>query len=285
MPKIERETQKIFASQAGSREITEFGTAKDTDPVYTDDVGQIQNENFLNGWQSALLPDKSPWQEDMNALFYAITSQLGYLFQDGLPEYDTGTTYYTGALVKVINGSNVTIYKSLADNNTGNAVSNTGYWKVFFADGDMGVATYEVGLPQPTLSNNLYSNEIWLEGQEVSRTTYSQLFNIYGTTYGAGNGSTTFNLPDFRNRVLWGSTSFGYMSAANPSVVIPNSGWSVTGKHPGTVTVGTLIAGSGKREISETLESLSATSQSVVANITGNFNPPAIKCRFKTRYQ
>jgi microcystin-dependent protein len=37
----------------------------------------------------------------------------------------------------------------------------------------------------------------WLEadGQAVSRTTYSELFNLIGTAYGDGDGSTTFNLP------------------------------------------------------------------------------------------
>lgn len=39
------------------------------------------------------------------------------------------------------------------------------------------------------------------DGQEVSRTEYVDLFNVYGTTYGEGNGSTTFNVPDYRDRV------------------------------------------------------------------------------------
>lgn len=41
----------------------------------------------------------------------------------------------------------------------------------------------------------------WLfcRGQAVSRTTYAELFAVIGTSYGAGNGSTTFNLPDFRD--------------------------------------------------------------------------------------
>lgn len=40
----------------------------------------------------------------------------------------------------------------------------------------------------------------WLlcDGAAVSRTTYANLFTVIGTTYGAGDGSTTFNLPDFR---------------------------------------------------------------------------------------
>ncbi len=39
------------------------------------------------------------------------------------------------------------------------------------------------------------------DGSAVSRTTYAALFAVIGTTYGAGNGSTTFNLPDSRGRV------------------------------------------------------------------------------------
>ena len=39
------------------------------------------------------------------------------------------------------------------------------------------------------------------DGSAISRTTYADLFAVIGTTFGAGNGSTTFNLPDSRGRV------------------------------------------------------------------------------------
>jgi len=42
-------------------------------------------------------------------------------------------------------------------------------------------------------------------GQTVSRTTYSGLFRVIGTTFGAGDGSTTFTLPDFRGRLPIGA--------------------------------------------------------------------------------
>lgn len=47
----------------------------------------------------------------------------------------------------------------------------------------------------------------WLlcDGTAVSRTTYAALFAVLGTTYGAGNGSTTFNVPDLRGRVPIGA--------------------------------------------------------------------------------
>jgi microcystin-dependent protein len=42
------------------------------------------------------------------------------------------------------------------------------------------------------------------DGSAVSRTTYSALYAIIGTTYGTGNGSTTFNLPDLRSKMIVG---------------------------------------------------------------------------------
>lgn len=46
----------------------------------------------------------------------------------------------------------------------------------------------------------------WLicDGSAVSRTTYARLFSILSTTYGVGDGSTTFNLPDLRGRAPYG---------------------------------------------------------------------------------
>lgn len=48
--------------------------------------------------------------------------------------------------------------------------------------------------------------EGWLlcDGSAVSRSSYSALFSAIGTTYGAGDGSTTFNLPDLTGRVVIG---------------------------------------------------------------------------------
>ena len=44
-------------------------------------------------------------------------------------------------------------------------------------------------------------------GQAVSRTTYSALFEVLGTTYGAGDGTETFNVPDYRECALVGAGS------------------------------------------------------------------------------
>lgn len=50
-------------------------------------------------------------------------------------------------------------------------------------------------------------------GQAISRTTYANLFAVIGTTYGTGDGSTTFNVPDIRGRVVAGQDDMGGVSA------------------------------------------------------------------------
>ena len=52
-------------------------------------------------------------------------------------------------------------------------------------------------------------------GQTVSRTTNAGLFAVIGTIYGAGDGSTTFNLPDLRGRVVAGKSDMGGSDAGN----------------------------------------------------------------------
>lgn len=60
---------------------------------------------------------------------------------------------------------------------------------------------------------------IYCNGAEVSRTTYANLFNVIGTTYGAGNGSTTFNLPNTVARFLEGGRDAGtYYKAGLPNI-------------------------------------------------------------------
>ena len=51
-------------------------------------------------------------------------------------------------------------------------------------------------------------------GQAINRTTYSSLFAAIGTTYGTGNGSTTFNLPDLRGRSVLGKDNMGGIAAS-----------------------------------------------------------------------
>lgn len=58
------------------------------------------------------------------------------------------------------------------------------------------------------------------DGSSVSRTTYTTLFSVVGTTYGAGNGSTTFALPNLIDKFVEGSATAGTAKAAGlPNII------------------------------------------------------------------
>lgn len=58
-------------------------------------------------------------------------------------------------------------------------------------------------------TNSAPTGYLICDGSAVSRTTYAALFAVIGTTYGVGDGSTTFNLPDLRQRIPIGKAASG----------------------------------------------------------------------------
>ena len=73
-------------------------------------------------------------------------------------------------------------------------------------------AVHPVGDIKASVKSANHGNWLLCNGQAVSRTTYSELFALIGTNFGSGNGSTTFNVPDYRGKFLRG---LGGNSAAN----------------------------------------------------------------------
>lgn len=69
------------------------------------------------------------------------------------------------------------------------------------------------GMLMPFAGTSAPSGWLLCYGQAVSRTTYADLFTAISTTYGSGDGSTTFNLPDLRGRVIAGQDDMGGTSA------------------------------------------------------------------------
>jgi microcystin-dependent protein len=76
----------------------------------------------------------------------------------------------------------------------------------------------------------------WLlcNGQAVSRATYADLFEVIGTSFGEGNGSTTFNVPDYRGKFLRG---LGGNSAANMSLTQAEGLPNITGEFSGNCLI------------------------------------------------
>jgi microcystin-dependent protein len=75
------------------------------------------------------------------------------------------------------------------------------------------------GIIAPFAGTTAPSGWLKCEGQAISRATYATLFAAIGTTWGVGDGSTTFNVPDLRGTFLRGTGTNGtYGTAVGPSV-------------------------------------------------------------------
>lgn len=89
---------------------------------------------------------------------------------------------------------------------------------------------HSIGDIKASVRGKNHGNWFLCNGQAVSRETYSELYAIIGTNFGAGDGVTTFNLPDYRGKFLRG---LGGASAANIYATqnegLPNITGGVTG--------------------------------------------------------
>ena len=329
MPNIERVTGKIFAENASpvgnNPEIGKFGNAKQG--IYTGeaDVQEIQNsEAWSQGWAEAVVAAMNyPPLPEMNGVLKVLSYQICYLLQKGVPEWDSGTTYYTNDYVNY-NGK---LYYSTIDNNTTEPATSEGgnNWKSGTVDlpiattssigavqpdgvsigvTEEGIITvlqnpiidisHPIGDPILTLNNTLNANEIWLEGAKVLKSSYPLLANVYGDSYAPPGSSDTLTylyLPDCRNRVFWGtdeSTGFGYISAGLPNIE-GSITFSQNGVYGLTGAFKTQNIGGGGGHTAASLPCIIAQLDASIFNeIYGNSDtvqPPSIKVRIKTRYK
>ena len=100
-------------------------------------------------------------------------------------------------------------------------------------DFDGGNLTGIEGIPTATIvpwsDSSVPSGFLECNGAAVSRSTYSALFAIIGTTYGAGDGSSTFNVPDLQDNVAVGKSNnkaLGSTGGANTVTSTGNVGGS-----------------------------------------------------------
>lgn len=126
MARLTRQIQKVFSLDATN--VGQFGSAQLGTKVESKVLATLQAlDAWLNGWNDAVISgNKLPPLEEFNALQYVVTYNLAYLFQDGIPEWQTDTTYYQYSIVKKTNSTQ--LYKSIADNNTGNALTDATKW-------------------------------------------------------------------------------------------------------------------------------------------------------------
>tara|TARA_Y100001963_G_scaffold37996_1_gene53054 strand:- start:2949 stop:3593 length:645 start_codon:yes stop_codon:yes gene_type:complete len=100
----------------------------------------------------------------------------------------------------------------------------------------------EVGAIKPWTKTTAPAGYVLCDGAAISRTDYADLFAVISTTYGAGNGSTTFNVPDLQGKMPQGYESGNYAMAGTGGAntvtvsVTNNQGVSLTNNQSVTVT-------------------------------------------------
>lgn len=204
-------TNPVVLDSAGRATIFGSGTycqvLKDSsgNTIWTKETGDASSTSNL-GWGSTS-------GGTANAQTVTVT---GFSSTNGQTFYFVAGATNTGALTLSVNGgSPISVVKTTPSGTallTGQEVA---------AGNVIGVTYYtNTGQFQLVTNNNqtLYvSGEVktfamnscpagWAEtnGAAISRTTYASLFSAIGTTWGSGNGSTTFNIPDFRGQFLRG---------------------------------------------------------------------------------
>lgn len=130
MAKLTRKTAIQFGNLAGVNQIAQFGSlaANGSPGTFSTDPAVIQNLSVWQvGWFSAVIGGNAPTIEDMNAAFYVAFYQIANSMERGVPDYDSGTTYYKGAIVN--DGAGL-LYASLTDSNAGNALTSSSNWAI-----------------------------------------------------------------------------------------------------------------------------------------------------------
>lgn len=130
MAKISRAYQKIFGSAApgaGVGSVGKFGSLAAGSPTPSTSLSVIQAlAAWTEGWLTAVIGNNGPCMEDMNGFCFVVTTQLAYLLQQGVQEWDATTPYYKGSLTNVAG----ILYISLTDNNVNHATTDTTYWAI-----------------------------------------------------------------------------------------------------------------------------------------------------------
>ena len=189
--------------------------------------------------------------EDPNETLEATNNKqfLGALSKIGIQRYNALNSYSQGMLAWSISLGAISVYISKTNSNVGNALSSTTHWQLVYSINMSGVVTFNNIAYDPTISGltatsvkgaideiaNSVSNIptgavlsysgttaptgfLISDGSAISRSEYSGLFTAIGTTFGVGDGTTTFNIPDMRGRVpvgvLGGDSNFGSLNSS-----------------------------------------------------------------------
>lgn len=235
MSKIVRKNQKIFALNNDATQNFGngvFGSGKTGAKTITNDVEALQGLSaYLVGWKDAVLTDAAgnpnlPPLEEFQAIDYICTYQLAYIFQEGIPEWNTLTTYFQKGIVKKT--TTYELYGSVTDNNAGNALTDPTNWALL---ADLSKVTYT-----DNSSSVDYEMAIWdsTGGRKLKRSNLTGLIKSTSGVVSAASAGSDYLAPNGNGSALTGITA-GQISGLSFPLNFTSSDQTIT--FGGTVSV------------------------------------------------
>ncbi len=184
MAKLPRVTAKIFAGKAQEDDLGQFGSALTGTKITNTDISVLQElPAYEEGWRSAVISNRNyPTLQEMNSVQRITSQQVAYTLQNGMPEWDEGTTYYTSQFCRV----GTDFYFSKIDNNTGNNPAlSPDEWELWSGGGGAGGSSRNAGelvyslLPQTDAGLHLLDGTL-ISGIGSYRAFVSYIANLYG---------------------------------------------------------------------------------------------------------
>ena len=172
----------------------EISTYSETDPTVPSHVKSITEQNITN-WNGKIeiielltVSDTAPTECATGDMYYNTTTNKIYTATNTDTWGGTGTDPKSSNLYIDLENTNIYYYDGTSFKSYGGGSGSGGDTE------PIGSTKMYFGTTEPT-------GYKFVNGQALSRTEYAELFNLIGTTYGAGDESTTFNLPDMSGKV------------------------------------------------------------------------------------
>jgi microcystin-dependent protein len=208
---------------------------------------------------------KGEWNAETNTPTLAdgigTKGDMYYVSTDGTQNLGSGAIVflagdriiYNGSIWQKLSGGSVKKVNNVRPDDTGN-VTLTG--EQIKASSILESSLTDLLFPAGRIEHLAFIPDVnWLnnnkrlicDGSAVSRTEYPRLFNAIGTTFGVGDGSTTFNLPNYIGKMLFGSKTTVTETGGSQNVTLtenelPSHSHTMNHTHTGAKTSGTNVA-------------------------------------------
>lgn len=238
MARLPRVTQKIFAGSATNNGV--FGAAQAATFTLSNVLATIMGGSaWAQGWLSSVIGgSKFPPLEEFQSVEYVHSSQIAYLLQQGISEYDVGTTYFQNNICTKV--GTYQIYGSVTDNNIGNALTDPTNWVLLCDLSNVGGAS--TGDLKPTFKTVADSGWVLAKDQVIGDATFNTAVvanSMAITATGAGHAVGDYVFFQGGTAIVVTGVSGGAISSFNE---ISDGAYSAT---PGAALTQSFTTGSG----------------------------------------